>query len=51
VIAAPVLASGAAGSIGSHAVKALRAEDIDVIVQTPWRWREAHPDGCRKVQA
>jgi UDP-glucose 4-epimerase len=28
-----------------------RFEDIDVIVETAWRWREAHPSGYRKVTA
>jgi UDP-glucose 4-epimerase len=26
-------------------------EDIDVIVETAWRWREAHPSGYRKATA
>jgi len=26
-----------------------RLEDIDVIVDTAWRWREAHPSGYRKA--
>ena len=28
-----------------------RLEDIDVIVETAWRWREAHPSGYRKATA
>jgi UDP-glucose-4-epimerase GalE len=28
-----------------------RFEDIDVIVETAWRWREAHPVGYRKATA
>jgi UDP-glucose-4-epimerase GalE len=28
-----------------------RFEDIDVIVETAWRWREAHPSGYRKATA
>jgi UDP-glucose-4-epimerase GalE len=28
-----------------------RFEDIDVIVDTAWRWREAHPSGYRKATA
>ena len=28
-----------------------RFEDIDVIVDTAWRWREAHPAGYRKATA
>jgi UDP-glucose-4-epimerase GalE len=28
-----------------------RFEDIDVIVETAWRWREAHPQGYRKATA
>ena len=28
-----------------------RFEDIDVIVKTAWRWREAHPQGYRKATA
>ena len=98
-----VLVTGGAGYIGSHAVKALRAqgtpvvvlvhsvervtgrkvpfttagrrpgdpgvlfassariraelgwnprfEDIDVIVETAWRWRQSHPQGYRKATA
>ena len=26
-------------------------EDIDVIVETAWRWRESHPQGYRKATA
>ena len=26
-------------------------EAIDVIVETAWRWREAHPDGYGKADA
>jgi UDP-glucose-4-epimerase GalE len=28
-----------------------RFEDIDVIVETAWRWRDAHPSGYRKATA
>jgi UDP-glucose 4-epimerase len=28
-----------------------RYEDIDIIVETAWRWREAHPAGYRKATA
>jgi UDP-glucose-4-epimerase GalE len=28
-----------------------RYEDIDVIVETAWRWRDAHPSGYRKASA
>ena len=49
--ASSVRVTGGAGCIGRHEVTALQAEEIDVIVQTAWRWREAHPPGCRKVQA
>jgi len=28
-----------------------RFEDIDLIVNTAWRWREAHPNGYRKATA
>lgn len=28
-----------------------RFEDIDVIVDTAWRWRDAHPHGYRKAKA
>jgi UDP-glucose-4-epimerase GalE len=28
-----------------------RYEEIDVIVETAWRWREAHPSGYRKASA
>jgi UDP-glucose-4-epimerase GalE len=28
-----------------------RFEDIDVIVETAWRWRDAHPKGYRKATA
>lgn len=28
-----------------------RFEDIDVIVETAWRWRDAHPQGYRKATA
>jgi UDP-glucose 4-epimerase len=28
-----------------------RFEDIDLIVNTAWRWREAHPNGYRKAMA
>ena len=28
-----------------------RFEDIDVIVETAWRWRESHPHGYRKATA
>jgi UDP-glucose 4-epimerase len=28
-----------------------RFEDIDVIVETAWRWRESHPQGYRKATA
>ena len=28
-----------------------RFEDKDVIVETAWRWREAHPKGYRKATA
>ena len=47
-----VLVTGGAGYIGSHAVKILRAQrDIDLIVSTAFRWREAHPTGYRKATA
>ena len=28
-----------------------RFEEIDLIVNTAWRWREAHPGGYRKATA
>jgi UDP-glucose 4-epimerase len=28
-----------------------RYEDIDVIVETAWRWRDAHPHGYPKANA
>ena len=50
-----VLVTGGAGYIGSHAVSSERArsqlgwrprfQDIDVIVETAWRWREQRPRG------
>jgi UDP-glucose 4-epimerase len=46
-----VLVTGGAGYIASHAVKGLRAAGIHVIVETAWRWRDAHPQGYRKATA
>jgi len=46
-----VLVTGGAGYIGSHAERTPRFEDIDVIVETAWRWRDAHPQGYRKATA
>ena len=45
-----VLVTGGAGYIGSHAVKALRAQATRVL-STAYRWREAHPHGYRKATA
>jgi UDP-glucose 4-epimerase len=34
-----------------HGERSPRFEDIDVIVETAWRWRDAHPCGYRKATA
>ena len=41
-----MLVTGGAGCIGSHTVK-----EVDVIVDTAWRWRESHPNGYGRARA
>ena len=47
----PGILFASSGRIRNELGWAPQFEDIDVIVSTAWRWREAHPHGYRKATA
>jgi UDP-glucose-4-epimerase GalE len=47
----PAVLFASSARIRSELGWAPRYEDIDVIVDTAWRWREAHPSGYQKASA